>query len=120
SSRASSSFFFFTHTPPSDLSTLSLHDALPIFGLGSAALGRVHVLLRDELGILRANVLHAACFALQLITLRFRLDQLGAGVRHSGLGLGHLRLEVATLEPRDHLTALHVRPFAHSKVGETT
>src|SRR5439155_19700597 len=27
------SFFFFTHTPPPEIYTLSLHDALPIFGI---------------------------------------------------------------------------------------
>src|SRR5205807_5697309 len=29
-------FFFFNHTPTSEIYTLSLHDALPIFGVGCA------------------------------------------------------------------------------------
>src|SRR5207253_7563560 len=48
--RYSTSLFFFPHTAPPEIYTLSLHDALPICGLIGRTGDRyefVHVLLRD-------------------------------------------------------------------------
>src|SRR5207245_10110865 len=44
-------FFFYTFTATAGISTLSLHDALPIYG-NRAAPGRVHPLLPHRLAIL--------------------------------------------------------------------
>ena len=85
-------------------------------GLGGAALGRIHILLRHQLSVLRADVLDPTCLALHLVAVRLRLDQLGPGIRHARLGLRDLRPVVRVVEARDHVTALHLRPFAYGQI----
>src|SRR5689334_24156361 len=47
---ACSIFFFFNDTATTEIYTLSLHDALPIFGVGGAGLGVERAFLGDDLG----------------------------------------------------------------------